>query len=96
MSEDLPPGWAWARLGEVCVPRTGKVIPAAEDDRPYLSLDNIASNRGTVIGWERSSNYASQSVELFPGDVAYARLRPYLNKVARIDCVALGSAELIV
>ncbi len=72
------------------------MIPASEDDRPYLSLDNIASDRGTVIGWERSSDYRSQSVELYPEDVAYARLRPYLNKVALVDCVALGSAELIV
>ncbi|WP_419928961.1 restriction endonuclease subunit S [Candidatus Poriferisocius sp.] len=61
-----------------------------------MSLDNIAGDSGTVIGWEKSSDYSSQSVELYPEDVAYARLRPYLNKVAHIDCEALGSAELIV
>ena len=96
MTVGLPRGWEQVALGEICRPRAGKVIPAPDDIRPYLSLDNIASDRGAVIGWEKSSDYGSQSVELHPEDVAYARLRPYLNKVAHVDCVALGSAELIV
>ena len=45
---------------------------------------------------EKASNYRSQSTVLFPSDVAYARLRPYLNKVALIDRECLGSAEFIV
>ena len=96
MIEDLPPGWAWTTLGELCRPRVGKVIPAEGDSRPYLSLDNIAGEVGRIDGWECASDYRSQSVELSPGDVAYARLRPYLNKVAIADRAALGSAELIV
>ena len=96
MSDALPPGWAWARLGDICAPRAGKVIPVEDDPRPYLSLDNIVSEVGRVDGWERAGDYRSQSVELSPGDVAYARLRPYLNKVAMADRAALGSAELIV
>ena len=96
MSDTLPPGWAWARLGDLCAPRAGKVIPAEDDSRPYLSLDNIASEVGRVDGWECAGDYRSQSVELSPGDVVYARLRPYLNKVAVADREALGSAELIV
>ena len=96
MNGELPSSWERVLLGRISLPRAGKVIPASDDDRPYLSLDNIASDSGTVIGWEKSSDYRSQSVELYPEDVAYARLRPYLNKVAHLDCVALGSAELIV
>ncbi len=96
MNGGLPSSWERVQLGQICLPRAGKVIPASDDVRPYLSLDNIASDSGAVIGWEKSSDYGSQSVELYPEDVAYARLRPYLNKVAHVDCVALGSAELIV
>lgn len=96
MTVDLPPGWVKARLGDLCTPRVGKVIPAADDPRPYLSLDNIAGEVGRIEGWECAGDYRSQAVELSPGDVAYARLRPYLNKVALADREALGSAELIV
>ncbi|WP_323670770.1 restriction endonuclease subunit S [Candidatus Poriferisodalis multihospitum] len=71
-------------------------MPAEDDSRPYLSLDNIAGEVGRIEGWECAGDYRSQSVELSPGDVAYARLRPYLNKVAMVDRAALGSAELIV
>lgn len=96
MTDTLPPGWEWACLGDLCTPRAGKVIPVEDDPRPYLSLDNIASEVGRIDGWECAGDYRSQSVELSPGDVAYARLRPYLNKVAVTDRAALGSAELIV
>ena len=96
MTESLPRGWQLATLGELCTPRKGKSIPSACDQRPYLSLDNIAGDVGRIDGWECASDYRSQSVELSPGDVAYARLRPYLNKVAIADRAALGSAELIV
>ena len=96
MTADLPLGWEQARLGDLCTPRVGKVLPRDDDARPYLSLDNIRSETGAIARWERAIDYRSQSVELMPGDVAYARLRPYLNKVARVDCEALGSAELIV
>lgn len=96
MTHALPRGWQLATLGELCAPRKGKYIPSAGDQRPYLSLDNIAGEVGRIDGWECASDYRSQSVELSPGDVAYARLRPYLNKVAIADREALGSAELIV
>ena len=96
MTTDLPPGWEMARLGDLSTPRVGKITPAEDDSRPYLSLDNIACEVGRIDGWERAGDYRSQSVELSPGDVAYARLRPYLNKVAMADREALGSAELIV
>jgi len=96
MNGELPSSWERVQLGQICLPRTGKVIPASDDNRPYLSFDNIACDRGTITVWEKASDYGSQSVELYPEDVAYVRLRPYLNKVAHIDCVALGSAELIV
>lgn len=96
MREELPPGWEWRTVGDLCEPRVGKVIPSDDDLRPYLSLDNIVGEVGLIDGWERARDYRSQSVELSLGDVAYARLRPYLNKVVVVDREALGSSELIV
>lgn len=96
MTDALPPGWQWKTLGQLCAPRKGKFIPSSGEQRPYLSLDNIAGEVGRIEVWERANDYRSQSVELYPGDVAYARLRPYLNKVAVADREAFGSAELIV
>ena len=96
MTNDLPPGWASVRLGEILTPRKGKHTPSPSDPRPYLSLDNIESHTSRISAWERSSDYSSQSSRLFAGDVAYARLRPYLNKTALLDREALGSAEFIV
>lgn len=92
----IPRDWKLVTLGEVVSPRRGKVIPSSTDQRPYLSLDNIESGRAKILGWESASQYRSQAATLFPGDVAYVRLRPYLNKVAFVDRESLGSAELIV
>ena len=96
MTNDLPPGWATTTLGELFAPRRGKYTPNSTDRRAYLSLDGVESHTSRIAAWERSSDYSSQSSQLFAGDVAYARLRPYLNKVAVIDREALGSAEFIV
>ena len=96
MTAELPPGWTSAALGQVVAPRKGKHTPDPSDPRPYLSLDNIESHTSRITDWERSSDYSSQSSRLFAGDVAYARMRPYLNKLALIDREALGSAEFIV
>ncbi|MYD05104.1 MAG: hypothetical protein F4X21_09330 [Acidimicrobiia bacterium] len=95
-NRDLPPGWKRSALEKIVTPRKGKVISDYDDLRPYLSLNNIQSNTCNILNWEHSSDYRSQSSRLFPGDVAYARLRPYLNKVVNIDRESLGSAELIV
>ena len=95
MSE-LPQGWESVTLGTVTKPRAGKVVPERADHRPYLSLDGIESGSKLPTKWEVASDYRSQSVQLFPGDVAYSRLRPYLNKVVVVDRAALGSSELIV
>ena len=95
-NRDLPPGWKRVKLDDVTSPRKGKVTPEPTDARRYLSLDNIESKTLKVLGWEEASKYRSQSSALFPGDVAYVRLRPYLNKVAIVDRESLGSAELIV
>lgn len=92
----IPRDWQRVTLREVVSPRRGKVIPNSKDHRPYLSLDNIESGTATILGWESASQYRSQAAALFPGDVAYVRLRPYLNKVALVDRESLGSAELIV
>lgn len=96
MTDTLPPGWELVALGDVVGVRRGKAIPQTGDGRAYVSLDSIESHTTRIVKWESSSNYGSQSARLFSGDVAYARLRPYLNKVALIDREALGSAELIV
>lgn len=96
MTTDLPSRWASVTLGDVFIPRKGKHTPGPSDRRPYLSLDNIESHTSRITAWERSSDYSSQSSQLFAGDIAYARLRPYLNKIALIDREALGSAEFIV
>lgn len=93
---DLPKGWAGAPLGDLCTPRSGRVKAEPDDDRPYLGLDDIESETTRILGWKRAGDYRSASAEIEPGDIVYARLRPYLNKVCLSDRLALGSAELIV
>lgn len=93
---DLPDRWERTKLRCVTEPRSGKVVPDADDRRPYLSLDGLVSGAASISGWERACDYRSQSAELFPGDVVYSRLRPYLNKVGLADRHGLGSSELIV
>ncbi len=80
-------------------PRTSKLkyavalrrsrVDGAQDDRPYIGLENIESSTGRLIGAPASTEQSapstpgdaeSMSNTFEPGDVLFGKLRPYLAK----------------
>lgn len=64
-------------------------VEGAQDDRPYIGLENIESSTGRLIGGPAGTDQAvpsttgeteSLSNTFEPGDVLFGKLRPYLAK----------------
>jgi len=96
----LPPGWRWARLGEVCQPDRRPVAPGSEEalERPYVALENVESESGAILpnGSEgRPQDILSVTFGFDPRHVLYGKLRPYLNKVALPDFTGRCATELV-
>ncbi len=94
-----PMGWPVCALREICVAdRQGMDSdnPAASL-LPFVGVENIESRTGT-INLNNDSRTGSQKSTTFPFDkrhVLYAKLRPYLNKVATPNFAGRCSTELI-
>ncbi len=83
---DLPEGWMWCRLGEICY-NSGQKKP----DRKFTyidvsSIDNLAgklNNISHILEPDKAPSRARKLVQ--KGTVIYSTVRPYLNNVAIID-----------
>lgn len=96
----LPPGWRWIRLGEVCGQDRRIVEPGtAEANRlTYLSLEHIESETGRVLEAPVEQVEDAGKSTTFRFDerhVLYGKLRPYLNKVALQDRPGRCTTEVI-
>lgn len=96
---NLPIGWSWRRLSDLCVEDRHLVEPGSELARqlPYLSLEDIESHTGRIRRLDdlaatqgQSTTFAFDSRHLL-----YGKLRPYLNKVALPDFAGRCTTELI-
>lgn len=95
-AENLPLGWADAKLSDVVEPRGEKMSPADCGDVPFIGMDHVESQTTKIIGSVPASTMKSSAARFYAGDVLYGRLRPYLNKVAQPNFDGLASAEFIV
>lgn len=94
--ENLPSGWAWVRLGDVCEPSKKRFEPKHDDDRKYVGLEHIEKETGKIIGLGSSTEVTSQKSVFSSGDLLYGKLRPYLNKVAIPDFDGVCSTDILV
>ena len=96
MSQDLPPGWTRAQLGEIVTVRGEKIRPDRSNGLPFIGMDDVLPGSLKVNShrWFLEMKSTANAVE--PGDILYGRLRPYLNKVAIAEARAAASAEFIV
>ena len=84
---NLPEGWRWVRLGDVCQ-QDRKIIEASSEEAKkllYLSLEYIESQTGKILRNPESSIEDEGKSTTFAFDsrhILYGKLRPYLNKVA--------------
>ncbi|MBI2926499.1 MAG: restriction endonuclease subunit S [Verrucomicrobia bacterium] len=85
----LPDGWRWVKLGDVCEEKTGVRDPRREPDKSFryvdiTSVDNKAKRIGeakTLFGKDAPSR-ARQVIR--SGDVIVSTTRPNLNTIALI------------
>ena len=64
---------------------------SADNGEPYLGLAGVSSNTGELSGVEEEAS--GQAFEYQRGDVLYARLRPYLNKILYAETNGICSTE---
>lgn len=88
--------WGNTPLGELTKPRVDRVAPQDHPDLPYLGLEHVESSTSRVLGVVPAHTVKSTALRFVAGDVLYARLRPYLNKVVRPSFGGLCSSEFIV
>jgi type I restriction enzyme S subunit len=98
--KELPAGWRWAQLAEVCKPDRQIVQPESERALllPYISLEHIESETGRILKEpiEGLEDEGKSTTFLFDKwHILYGKLRPYLNKVALPSFRGRCTTELI-
>lgn len=71
-----------------------RVAPAA-GDRPLVNLENVEPGAGRISDADRSAE-TTQGIRAEPGDVLFAKLRPYLAKSALVTEPLDVSSEFLV
>ena len=95
---DLPSGWEWKTLGDVCEILSDLINPTEEK---YLNMyhvggANIESETGRIIDLKTSEEEGLTSGKFVFDDsvVLYNKIRPYLKKVARPNFAGICSADM--
>ena len=86
--------WSERRMKHLANPVTDAAI--SDDDGPYVGLENIASWTGVIDLCQSSESKGAKGNRFRPGDVLFAKLRPYLAKVAIPDFSGHCSGEALV
>src|SRR5438132_81226 len=96
MALSLPKGWTRVELGDVVTERKEKVTPAADDTRPYVALEHIATGEPTLLGHDSASAATSSKTVFEAGDVLFGKLRPKLRKCVRVGFSGVCSTDIVV
>jgi type I restriction enzyme S subunit len=94
IAHQLPPGWDWKRLGEICE-EDKVIVDGRSSDLPFLGLEMVEAETGK-INWDAQTVEGTSTCFYFDErHILYGKLRPYLNKVALPDVQGRCSTELI-
>ena len=97
---ELPSGWRWVRLGEVCK-QDRQIIESFSDEAgalTYFSLEHIEAETGRILRapTEQVNDEGKSTTFCFDErHVLYGKLRPYLNKVALPNAPGRCTTEMI-
>ncbi|MCC6070540.1 restriction endonuclease subunit S [Massilia sp. GCM10020059] len=89
--------WITAPLRKVAPAVPAQIAFAPNDHVWQLSLDQIESGTGVIIGkrYAAASDAGTSTFNFDTGNVLYSKLRPYLNKVVIPDEAGFATTELI-
>lgn len=96
---DLPRGWVWCRLGDVCEYGSSEKIESKNisPETWILDLEDIEKTTSKLLIKKRFVDYKSKSTKnvFSKGDILYGKLRPYLDKVIIADEDGVCTTEII-
>jgi type I restriction enzyme S subunit len=81
MPEKLPQGWVKTTLGEIVEPSRERASPMADPAKRFVGLEHIEPHSMRLVGDGYAREARSSALRFSKGDILYARMRPYLNKV---------------
>jgi type I restriction enzyme, S subunit len=96
MPEKLPEGWIKTNLGEIVTPSRERARPMELPETRYVGLEHVESNTMKLLGSGIARDVRSSSFRFAKGDVLYAKMRPYLNKVWVAEFDGICSPEFLV
>lgn len=94
---ELPEGWEWKKLIDICELTKASVEPQASEIYNYIGLENIQGNTGKLIDFTptKGSEISSTKVSFLKDSVLYGKLRPYLNKVLVAPFAGIATTEIL-
>jgi len=92
---DVPGHWEVLRLKFIARNITNQTTSKA-DDEIYLALEHVQSWTGIAQPPDGEIEFASTVKQFIPDDVLFGKLRPYLAKITRANCVGVCVSEFLV
>lgn len=96
LSNELPVGWVWTKLGNVADKISNKVIPSELPGAKFIGMDCISPNTIKPSFMYEFKEFKSAGNVFEKGNVLYGRMRPYLNKVYKAEFDGVCSGEFII
>ncbi|MCA9902477.1 MAG: restriction endonuclease subunit S [Anaerolineae bacterium] len=93
----IPQGWEVGFLGDVAQDKRKNVQPSElEPDTPYVGLEHIPRKTIALSEWGMAGDVNSTKLVFEVGDILFAKIRPYLHKVAVAPVDGVSSSDAII
>ena len=89
-------GWENVALGEICEKRSELVQPSQDGKTAFVGLEHIDSGKMKPREHASDTHLTSTKFKFYPNDILYGKLRPYLDKAAKVDFSGICSTDLLV
>lgn len=93
---ELPEGWQWGKLKDVCQPRSETILPSKHLGMRYVGLEHMDTGYPVLARWGKAIDVNSAKTRFYPLDVLCGKLRPYLDKGVLVDSDGICSTDIIV
>jgi restriction endonuclease S subunit len=97
MEYNIPEGWEWVKLGEVCNTREEQINPLEmKDENVYVDLEHIKSDEWHLSNYGSPKEVEDGKNKFYAGDILYGKPSQYLNKAVLSDIDGACSTDILV